>query len=500
MLATLGVSVASAAAADGLRVVTWNISNYSGGRVSQLQTAIYSEFEGRSMDPDVFVGQEILSQFAANTLVGILNSAPNSPGDWAAAPFINGPDTDNAMFYRTSKVEFLGQTVLPADGTSGSPRDVNRYDIRLVGYGDTDTRLSMYSVHMKAGSGSSDQARRLIEAQKIRADAETLDPAIHIMILGDFNIQSSSQAAYVFMTGSQGNNNGRVVDPIGTPGSWNNSGLYRYVHTQDPSGAGGMDDRHDQVLVDPSLGDGFGLEYRGIFGLPYSTSTWNDPNHSYRSWGNDGTSFNTVMTTAGNTMVGQSIALALVQVASGGGHLPVFLDMIVPPVFQTQLAIKIGDVQQGTIGDASFLVENAGDVNRWGMTGIDDLEFTIVADPPLIAPVGTFSAAAGAGPVFPTISLDAAGLPAGPFEYSFDIVTNDPDMPVFRHAVVGTVTPADCPADIAEPFGALNFFDVAEFISLYNANSPSADLAEPFGTLNFFDVSEFITQYNAGCP
>ena len=27
-----------------------------------------------------------------------------------------------------------------------------------------------------------------------------------------------------------------------------------------------------------------------------------------------------------------------------------------------------------------------------------------------------------------------------------------------------------------------------------------ADLAEPFGTLNFFDISEFITAFNAGCP
>ncbi|MEM9373732.1 MAG: S8 family serine peptidase [Planctomycetota bacterium] len=55
-------------------------------------------------------------------------------------------------------------------------------------------------------------------------------------------------------------------------------------------------------------------------------------------------------------------------------------------------------------------------------------------------------------------------------------------------------------ADLAEPFGALNFFDVAEFIGLFNAGDPGADLAAPFGSLNFFDVSAYISLYNAGCP
>lgn len=55
-------------------------------------------------------------------------------------------------------------------------------------------------------------------------------------------------------------------------------------------------------------------------------------------------------------------------------------------------------------------------------------------------------------------------------------------------------------ADVAEPFGTLNFFDVATFIGLYNAGDPAADLAAPIGALNFFDVSAFIGIYNVGCP
>jgi len=55
-------------------------------------------------------------------------------------------------------------------------------------------------------------------------------------------------------------------------------------------------------------------------------------------------------------------------------------------------------------------------------------------------------------------------------------------------------------ADLAEPYGSLNFFDVAAFIGLYNSQNPAADLASPFGVFNFFDVAAYINQYNAGCP
>ena len=57
-----------------------------------------------------------------------------------------------------------------------------------------------------------------------------------------------------------------------------------------------------------------------------------------------------------------------------------------------------------------------------------------------------------------------------------------------------------CIADFAEPFGELNFFDIAAFLTAYNAMDASADLAPPFGMWNFFDVSAFLTAYNAGCP
>jgi hypothetical protein len=57
-----------------------------------------------------------------------------------------------------------------------------------------------------------------------------------------------------------------------------------------------------------------------------------------------------------------------------------------------------------------------------------------------------------------------------------------------------------CAADLAEPTGVLNFFDLAAYLDLFNASSPAADLAAPLGTLNFFDLAAFLDLFNAGCP
>ena len=60
--------------------------------------------------------------------------------------------------------------------------------------------------------------------------------------------------------------------------------------------------------------------------------------------------------------------------------------------------------------------------------------------------------------------------------------------------------PAGCnPADLAEPFGTLNFFDVSVFLNAFNAADPMADLNGD-GEFNFFDVSGFLSAFNAGCP
>ncbi len=54
-------------------------------------------------------------------------------------------------------------------------------------------------------------------------------------------------------------------------------------------------------------------------------------------------------------------------------------------------------------------------------------------------------------------------------------------------------------ADLAEPFGDLNFFDISEFLTIFSAGGSAADITND-GVLNFFDISEFLTVFSAGCP
>ena len=54
-------------------------------------------------------------------------------------------------------------------------------------------------------------------------------------------------------------------------------------------------------------------------------------------------------------------------------------------------------------------------------------------------------------------------------------------------------------ADLAEPFGSLNFFDVSAFLNAFSAGDLAADFNGD-GVLNFFDVSAYLVVYNTGCP
>ncbi len=164
---------------------------------------------------------------------------------------------------------------------------------------------------MKAGSATQDQARRLAEARRIREHAASLPAGAGG---GGRRLQHRHLHAGG-LPGVGGEEEGRAFDPISTPGRWSNNAALRFVHTQDPAGPDGVDDRFDQILLSGDLLDGAGWDYRGDASLPYSTLGWDDAAHSYRAWGNDGSSFNAALTLGGNEMVGDSIAASLVRAA-----------------------------------------------------------------------------------------------------------------------------------------------------------------------------------------
>jgi hypothetical protein len=120
-----------------------------------------------------------------------------------------------------------------------------------------------------------------------------------------------------------------------------------------------------------------------------------------------------------------------------------------------------------------------------------------------------YHAAVGQG-VFPdyfsqlnTFDADGGGYNLGP-AFGPNIPGGDgfnyPPVECGDVAVVPASGPDGCSAaDLAEPFGELNFFDVAGYLGLFNAQDDAADLDHD-GAWTFFDISAYLAVFNQGCP
>ncbi len=109
-------------------------------------------------------------------------------------------------------------------------------------------------------------------------------------------------------------------------------------------------------------------------------------------------------------------------------------------------------------------------------------------------------------------SRNSCGGPA-PFhnymDYSDDICMNQftveqnnrmrCSMLTYRPNLFSIAAGGCSPADLAEPFGELNFFDVSAFLISFGLTEARADLNDD-GLFNFFDVSAYLAAYSEGCP
>ncbi|MEO1278034.1 MAG: GC-type dockerin domain-anchored protein, partial [Planctomycetota bacterium] len=235
---------------------------------------------------------------------------------------------------------------------------------------------------------------------------------------------------------------------------------------------------------------------------PFSTTNFDDPNHSYRTWGNDGSTFDLQIRRRGNRMVGEAIATALFEHTQGlGGHIPVFLDLLLPARVGAPQRVGFGRVPVGQAVEVEVAVSNAGDVALWQRDdsiaapagGIQPLRYTLEGDATLSVPSGTFSDEAGGDGVVHRIGVDTT-VP-GAFEAILRVVSNAPDEPSREIRIVGEI--AACLADL-DGDGSLSIFDFLAFQNLFDASDPTADL-DGDGELTLFDFLEFQNLFDAGC-
>jgi len=401
-----------------LRVVTYNVLNFPGStgtsRLDDFRTVL------EELDPDVLVVQEMLSSSGMNQ---ILNSALNyyAPGEYAAGPFVNGPDTDNALYYKVSTVDYVSHQEI-----STALRNISEYTVRPVGYSSSAAEFRVYSLHLKAGSTSSDKTKRLAECTILRDHMNAYPSGQAFMVAGDYNIRASSESAYQKLIGYESDNDGRVLDPINRPGTWHDSYTFADIHTQSPrttsfggGATGGMDDRFDIILVSYALNDGEGMDY-----IP----------GSYTSYGNDGMHMNQAINNGTNYAVGATIANALHEASD---HLPVYADFQLPAKIDAPSVLAFGTCIEGTPSSRPLTVGNI------AVAPADELDYSLAAPSGFSAASGLYEVAVGEDNDH-AIMMDTAS--AGYRSGSLVISSDDVDTPTWSVALSGTVVSHGVPS------------------------------------------------------
>ena len=207
----------SFAQVDTLRIATYNILNFPGStgtaRINHFRTVV------DSINPDILVVQELLSESGQTTF---LNDVMNHDGnEYQAAPFTNGNDTDNGVFFKTANI-----SLIESQNITTALRDISEYVFL-----SNDTFFTIYSVHLKASQGTENEVKRLAEVTILRNHMNDLFPDSNFMVVGDFNIYDSGKPAYEMLTGDQADNDGRVFDPIMQPGNWHTNTSFASIHS-----------------------------------------------------------------------------------------------------------------------------------------------------------------------------------------------------------------------------------------------------------------------------
>ena len=408
LLPSLLLSCSMSAASLGQhRVGSWNIAQLRGefdAIEAVLSEASLDDSIGFAVPVGIWVFQEVDTDNVED-LHDLLGSE-YSQGTYTSS----GEDTyggAQAMFYHSSL--FTEITSGHDDMYTGAGRRSDRWQLRVLGTSNPPIDLYVYSGHLKASTGSANQAERLFGIEQILENAAELPAGSKIIYAGDYNIYSNGEPAYEELVAP-----GPVagIDPYGN-GSWSGSSN-GYKHTQSPrASAGGgliggsLDDRFDFHVHTASLADGMGVDYMPGTLRPLG----NDGNH-YDEAINAGT--NTYF--PGDTARSNALADALHDASD---HIPVMADYTesavvgaaMSPTFDT--VILGGPIELTLVmsNDVDVVVPEAGADLHWTATGTGVLagvsESGVVASGAAPSTIAVEASAAVAGAVTGTLVIDS---------------------------------------------------------------------------------------------
>jgi endonuclease/exonuclease/phosphatase family metal-dependent hydrolase len=300
------IFIAKLASFEGIRIVSWNILDYPD--INEEPREEYFRSLLKILNPDILVVQEMASAAGVSQFLNeVLN--PKKPKLYKAASFFDGPDTDNALFYKKAMFRVVSRQQIPT-----SFRDITEYKIKIKKGAAKGMKFKIYSVHFSEGAGAGKEREN--EALTLRTYLDGLVPDELFLVCGSFNMLSSTEKAFKILTGNEVNNIGRLKDPLNKTGKWHDKSKHKRIHTESTrkskfgGGAdGGLDDRYDMFLISYGLVENEELIYS---------------DGSCCVFGNDGKHLNKAVDKPKNKAVSLEIAEALYQASD---HLPVIIDL-----------------------------------------------------------------------------------------------------------------------------------------------------------------------------
>jgi endonuclease/exonuclease/phosphatase family metal-dependent hydrolase len=287
--------------------------------------------------PDIFAVNEMGRD--PENASRILNNVMNHEGGdrYAHSTFTNTRNSSivNMLFYDQEKFGLHSEAVIAQE-----LRDINLYTLyyRSPGleHGQDTIFLSCILAHLKAGSSTNDQQRRLLEVQAAMSYIDQHNIRGNLLFMGDFNMNSSFEQAYGLITYNP-NEEIRFYDPVDKPGLWYDNPEMAAFHTQStrtgsPSCfvGGGLDDRYDQILATASI-------MGGTLGVKYLED-------SYKTVGQDGKRLNQSLIDPPNHSEPEAVIYALYNMSD---HLPVMVDLVINPDFASQISTNLPEPNGG---------------------------------------------------------------------------------------------------------------------------------------------------------
>ena len=128
-----------------VKVMSWNLLNFPNSTPTDDSTLRCPAYRTvlRHAEPDILITVENTSATGASW---ILSNVMNTGAyHYAEGTFINGYDSDNAIYYRDSLFHFISNVPIHT-----ALRDISHFTLEFIPTGDT---LHFFAVHLKASLG-----------------------------------------------------------------------------------------------------------------------------------------------------------------------------------------------------------------------------------------------------------------------------------------------------------------------------------------------------------